>query len=346
MPESFQRAAVIGSGSFGTSLAKLLAYNVDVLIFSRKMEVVNEINNNHRHYNVDLDKRIRASADLEEIVSSCQVLFPVIPSEHFRSVMRALAPHVRPFHIMIHGTKGLDLGSLESKNTQQRLTRHDVLTMSEVIEQETSVIRIGCLSGPNLSNEILHGQPTATLLASPFDEVIKTGQELLSSKQFFVFGSHDLKGAELAGALKNIIALGSGMLAGVGMGKNMQAMLITRGLSEMIYFGKAMGADVKSFLGTAGIGDLIATATSEDSRNYTFGKRLGKGEKLSYITETSEELAEGIRTLKIIYPLMRNYKITAPITQVLYRIVFEDFDILRAIEYLMNFPYWVDVDYL
>ena len=346
MPESFQRAAVIGSGSFGTSLAKLLAYNVDVLIFSRKMEVVHQINHHHRHFDVQLDQRIRATADLEEIVSTCQVLFPVIPSEHFRSVMRALSPYVRPFHIMIHGTKGLDLGGLETKNTLQRLTKLDVLTMSEVIEQETSVIRIGCLSGPNLSNEILHGQPTATLLASPFDEVIKIGQELLSSKQFFVFGSHDLKGAELAGALKNIIALGSGMLSGVGLGKNMQAMLITRGLSEMIYFGKAMGADVKSFLGTAGIGDLIATATSEDSRNYTFGKRLGKGESLTYITETSEELAEGIRTLKIIYPLMRNYKITAPITQALYRIVFEGFDILRAIEYLMNFPYRVDVDYL
>ena len=141
MPESFQRAAVIGSGSFGTSLAKLLAYNVDVLIFSRKMEVVHQINHHHRHFDVQLDQRIRATADLEEIVSTCQVLFPVIPSEHFRSVMRALSPYVRPFHIMIHGTKGLDLGGLETKNTLQRLTKLDVLTMSEVIEQETSVIQ-------------------------------------------------------------------------------------------------------------------------------------------------------------------------------------------------------------
>ncbi|MCB0657990.1 MAG: NAD(P)-dependent glycerol-3-phosphate dehydrogenase [Saprospiraceae bacterium] len=346
MPNSFQKAAVIGAGSFGTSLAKLLAYNADVLIYTRKDDVVQKINQTHNHFGIELSPRIVASSNLEQIAEECQVLFPVIPSEHFRSLMRSLAIYVRPYHIMIHGTKGLDLvGALDVADIT-RLTKQDVYTMSEVIEQETSVVRTGCLSGPNLSNEILHGQPTATLLASPFDEVIQIGQELLSSKQFFVFGSHDLKGAELAGALKNIVALGSGMLAGVGMGKNMQAMLITRGLSEMIYFGKAMGAEVQSFLGTAGIGDLIATATSEDSRNYTFGKRMGQGETLHYISETSEELAEGIRTLKIIYPLMKNYRINAPITQVLYKIVFEDFNIHRAIDFLMNYPYSIDVDYL
>jgi glycerol-3-phosphate dehydrogenase (NAD(P)+) len=207
-------------------------------------------------------------------------------------------------------------------------------------------VRIGCLSGPNLAKEILEGQPTATLIASKFDEVIAVGKNALSSPLFHVFGSHDLLGAELAGALKNVIALGSGLLKGYGLGKNIQAMLITRGLVEMIYFGRAMGSDVKAFLGTAGIGDLIATATSKKSRNYTFGFRLGSGERFAEVSATSDELAEGVRTLQITRHLANYYKLRVPITEMLYRIVFEDFPIQDAMDYLMTFPYNVDVDFL
>ncbi|MBC7885251.1 MAG: glycerol 3-phosphate dehydrogenase, partial [Saprospiraceae bacterium] len=216
----------------------------------------------------------------------------------------------------------------------------------EVIRQESNVIRVGCLSGPNLAKEILSGQPAATVIASDFDEVIKLGQTVLSSKKFFAFGSHDLKAAEIAGAFKNIIALASGILAGMGMGKNMQSLLITRGLREMIYFGNTMGTSGSAYLGMAGIGDLIATATSDDSRNYTFGKRLARGEDFNQIMATSTEVVEGVRTLKIINQLARNEKLNLPIVQLLHKVVYEGFDMQRALDILMNDAYAVDVDFL
>ena len=153
-------------------------------------------------------------------------------------------------------------------------------------------------------------------------------------------------GAELAGALKNIIAIGSGILRGKGLGKNIQAMLITRGLTEMIYFGNAMGATSHAFLGTAGIGDLVATATSKSSRNFTFGHRLGSGERREHIESTMPELAEGVRTLRIAHQLAKYYKLRVPITQMLHSIVFEGFDIDKALNFLITYPYDIDVDFL
>ena len=255
--------------------------------------------------------------------------------------------YLRPYHILIHGTKGFDLHNRTMEDIAVNgITRKQVSTMSEVIMQETVVVRVGCLSGPNLAREILDGQPTATLIASKFDEVITRGKAVLSSSLFHVFGSYDLLGAELAGALKNTIALGSGMLKGYGLGKNIQAMLLTRGLMEMVYFGKAMGSEAEAFFGTAGIGDLIATATSKKSRNYTFGFRIGAGESLDDVMDSSTELAEGVRTLRITRHLARYYKLRVPITEMLYRIVFEEFPIQKAMDYLMTYPYDVDVDVL
>ncbi|MEL6867118.1 MAG: NAD(P)H-dependent glycerol-3-phosphate dehydrogenase [Bacteroidota bacterium] len=338
---------VIGAGSFGTAISNLLAYNVDVLLFSRKKELVYKINQEHRHMGVELSQRIQATNNLQSIAESCDLIFPIVPSVHFRSMIQDLAPYLRPYHMLIHGTKGFDLTSIEqpaSKDTV--IERKNVHTMSEVIVQESVVMRIGCLSGPNLSAEIMAGQPTATVIGSPFSEVIKAGRKVLDSKKFHVFGTHDMLGAELAGAMKNAIAIGSGILGGLGMGKNIQAMLITRGLVEMVYMGKAMGADSKAFIGTAGIGDLIATSTSEHSRNYTFGMRMGRGESLEEITKSMPELAEGVRTIQILRQLSRHYKLHSPIIEMLYSVVFEGFDIMRALNYLMNYPYSIDVDFV
>jgi glycerol-3-phosphate dehydrogenase (NAD(P)+) len=227
-----------------------------------------------------------------------------------------------------------------------KITRGSVRTMSEVIREESVVLRVGCLSGPNLASEIFEGQPTATVIGSKFEEVIETGKKLLSSKQFQVFGTYEILGAELAGALKNIIAIGSGILGGLGMGKNIQALLITRGLMEMIYFGKAFGATPKPFVGTAGIGDLVCTATSMSSRNYTFGFRLGSGEQRDDIIASMPEIAEGVRTLKIAKHLADHLKLHVPITQMLYRAVYEGYEMRQAIDYLMRYPYYVDVDFI
>lgn len=348
MAEKEQSVGVIGTGSFGTAIANLLAHNVDVLMYSRKPEVVEAINQTHRNFEVAMSTRIRATLDIEEVANNCTLIFPVVPSANFRRMMRHLGPFLRPYHILIHGTKGFDVNGVEASPgvVLPALRREHVSTMSEVILQESSVLRVGCLSGPNLSKEIVEGQPTATVIGSKFEEVIDIGKKVLSSSKFHVFGTHDILGAELAGALKNIIAIGSGILRGKNLGKNLQAMLITRGLVEMIYFGKAMGASSHAFLGTAGIGDLVATATSKSSRNFTFGFRMGKGETREAILASMPEVPEGVGTLRIAEQLAAYYKLHVPITQMLYNIVFENYNIDKAIEVLITFPYDVDVDFL
>jgi glycerol-3-phosphate dehydrogenase (NAD(P)+) len=340
---------VIGSGSFGTAVANLLAINTDVLIFSRREQMVESINKEHRHptFNVALSERIRATSDPQEIAESCSLIFPIVTSEGFRPMMQTFSPFLRPYHILIHGTKGFDLKNLTEQELKEgKITRNGVRTMSEVIREESVVVRVGCLSGPNLASEIMAGQPTATVIGSKFDEVVSTGKKVLSSKYFQVFGTYEILGAELAGALKNTIAIGSGILGGLGLGKNLQALLINRGLMEMIYYGKALGSSPKPFVGTAGIGDLICTATSMSSRNYTFGYRLGQGEKTAEILASMPEVAEGVRTLKIAKHLADHLKLHVPITQMLYRAVHEGYDIQQAIEYLMRYPYYVDVDFI
>lgn len=340
---------VIGSGSFGTAVANLLAINTDVLIFSRRDDLVQAINEEHRHpvFNLSLSERIRATSDPQEIAEKCPLIFPIVTSEGFRPMMQTFSPFLRPYHIMIHGTKGFDIKNMTEQELKEgKITRNSVRTMSEVIKEESVVVRIGCLSGPNLASEIMAGQPTATVIGSKFDEVVSLGKKMLSSRHFQVFGTYEILGAELAGALKNIIAIGSGILGGLGYGKNLQALLINRGLMEMIYFGKAFGTSPKPFVGTAGIGDLICTATSMSSRNYTFGYRLGKGESAKDILTSMPEIAEGYRTLKIAKHLADHLKLHVPITQMLYRGVHEEYDMNLAIEYLMRYPYYVDVDFI
>lgn len=338
------KAGVIGAGSFGLAMTKLLALNARVLILVRTESLMESINVNHVLNGVQLPEHVEATMSPTVLSTECQTIFPVIPSENFREMMRNVGPHLRPRHYLIHCTKGFDV--LKPPTTQKGLSRDEIRTMSEVIAEESPVVRIGCLSGPNIAQEIIDGQPTATVIASEFSEVIREGQELLSSKLFFVFGAHDIIGAEIAGALKNIFALGSGFLAGKNMGKNIQSMLITRGLHEIVYLGKAMGAATGSFLGTAGIGDLIATSTSPDSRNYKFGFQLGQGRILDEVRHNFAETAEGVRTLSTAMQLADHYKIRVPITEMLYRIFYENFSFEKALEYLMRYPYARDVDFI
>lgn len=345
-----KKVGVIGAGSFGTAIANLLAKNVEVLLHCRQPNLAKDINEAHFQTNlgVKMAENIVATENIKEIAENCSLIFPIVPSSNFREMMKDLGPHLRPYHILIHGTKGFDVKNISEEALREngKITRDNVCTMSEIMREESVVVRVGCLSGPNLANEISAGQPTATVIASKFSEVINAGKEVLNSRQFQVFGTHELLGAELAGALKNYIAIGSGILAGMGLGKNIQSLLINRGLIEMIYFGEAMGAGPKAFVGTAGIGDLVCTATSENSRNFTFGTRLGKGEAVEHIKKTMPELAEGVRTLNIAKHLADYYNLHVPITQMLYRIVYGGFDARKAIEYLMRYPYYVDVDFL
>ncbi|MEP7267082.1 MAG: NAD(P)H-dependent glycerol-3-phosphate dehydrogenase [Saprospiraceae bacterium] len=341
------RVSVIGAGSFGIAIAKLLSANVEVLIGCRSIETMRKINVDHSMFNTPLSPTIRATTSLSEVINFSNLIFPIVPSNDFTQLIVQASEQLTPAHILIHGTKGFVLnGITEQEINQKGLKREQVLTMSELIRKHTSVLRIGCLSGPNLAKEILDQQPTATVIASEFDEVIELGMQVLSSKKFYVFGSNDLKGAQIAGTLKNIIAIGSGILDGIGMGKNIQAILITRGLSEIIHFGQKLGANSAAFLGTAGIGDLIATATSSDSRNFQFGKRIGEGEDVKYILSSSDELAEGVRTLNIVYHILESYKMRSPIIEILYKVVFEKMNIREGIDLLMRYPIKKDVDFI
>ncbi|WKN41412.1 NAD(P)H-dependent glycerol-3-phosphate dehydrogenase [Tunicatimonas pelagia] len=335
MPQN-SPVGVIGAGSFGTVVANLLAENSDVLLYARRPEVVAQINQERQSAGYALHPRVRATNDAESTLSECSVLFPIVASSGFRETMRSLSAFLRPYHIVIHGTKGLD--ALPSSASSAPITRKQIKTMSEVIREETVAVRIGCLAGPNLAHELGEGQPGATVVASRFDEVIQTGQRLLRNDLFQVYGSDDLIGIELCGILKNIIAIASGALSGLSLGENARALLVSRGLLEMITIGKALGGNTEAFMGVAGVGDLVATCSSTHSRNYTVGYRLAQGETLGEVVRDMEEVAEGVNTTRIVKQLADYHQIPAPITRMLYRMLFEDLPAQRALQGLMKIP--------
>jgi len=334
---------VIGSGSFGTVMANLLAQNNQVILYTRDDKVLEKINTKHRHLKRIIHDNVRASNQLKEIGEQCKLIFPSIPSATFRDMMKNLSPFLNPDHILIHTTKGLDVGDSKEIN---KIDKKRIKTMSEVIAEESVVIRIGCLAGPNLASEIADGQPAATVIASKFDEVIQEGRNALRSRMFQVYSSHDITGAELSGSLKNTIAIASGMLSGLGFGENAKAYLITKGWGEMIRIGTTLGSDMKAFMGLAGIGDLIATCSSRLSRNFTVGYGIAKGKSLEQVLAGMSEVAEGVNTVKITHFLARNYKIRTPIIDILYQILFEHLNVEKGLDYLMKYPFSIDVDFL
>ncbi len=346
--EGKQIVGVIGAGSFGTALSNIIAENLPVLLYARRETVVEHLSETREYKGVEIHPNIRITNELEELVSTCELIFPVVPSENFRDMMRDIAPFLRPYHKLIHATKGLDVDIPAGETLQSiySLPRENVRTMSEVITSESVVRRVGCVAGPNLAAEIMEQQPAATVVASRFEEVIREGSAALRIPRFRVHGNHDLFGIELAGVLKNIMAIASGILEGLAYGENTRALLITRGLAEIIRLGTGLGADTKAFLGLAGIGDMVATCYSPLSRNYTLGYRLAKGENLDSIIDSMEEVAEGVKTICVARALAMQYKIPAPITQALYRILFENMDIQRGMTLLMEYPFREDVEFL
>ena len=344
-----QPIAVIGAGSFGTAVANLLAENGKVLFYSRRQEAVDMINKERVNNGQQIHNNIIATNDLQEITESCYLMFPSVSSDAFRNMMRTMAPLLRPYHMMIHCTKGFDIKLEPGKSILDKdivLQPSDIYTMSKVILEETCVKRVGCMSGPNLAREIANKQPAATVIASKFDEVIKEGESAIRSKRLQVYGNHDIYAVELAGVLKNSMALAAGALGGLGYGQNAMAFLITRGIGEIIRLATAMGADKQAFLGLAGIGDLVATCTSPLSRNYTVGARLAKGESLEYILATSTEVAEGIKTVSISKKLADSTGVKTPIIQNIYKALFDGLDVAEALGYLMEYRFGYDADYI
>lgn len=346
---SDEKVGVVGAGSFGTAIANILAENVaEVLLYVRTKEKAQQISKERISSGQKLAENIKIVEELKLVAQECEVIFPMVPSANFREMVLELSPFLKPYHVLIHGTKGFDLHiSKKEKITKENpLTRNHVKTISEVITEETSVLRVGCLAGPNLARELDARKPAATVVASHFDEVIEIGKKLLKNDRFMIYGSSDLIGIELCGILKNIIAVGSGAIDGMDLGQNAKALFISRGLVEMVYIGKALGGNAQAFLGLAGVGDLIATCTSNLSRNFSVGQRLAKGETLEQVLASSEEVAEGIETIKIVNELAESYSVRCPITQTLYKILHQNMTIQDALTYLMSFPFRAEIDFL
>jgi glycerol-3-phosphate dehydrogenase (NAD(P)+) len=343
-----QPIGVIGAGNFGSTVANLLARQRKVLLYARDEKVVKRILETRENRGHAMSKNITPTNDLKYLAEQCEIIFPIVPSAHFRSMMKKLSPYLHPYHILIHGTKGLDITLPKGQTIESvtKLNRDQVKTMSEVIREESVVVRVGCLAGPNLSKELEAGQPGATVIASPFNEVLSIGKRLLRNDRFRVYGNNELIGVEFAGVLKNIIAIASGALSGMGYGENARGLLISRGVVEIIHLGRALGGNTKAFLGVAGIGDLVATSNSTFSRNFQVGHKLAQGMSLKEILGSMDEVAEGINTVRIMKKCADYYKVRAPITSTIYQVLFEDLTVKEALNYLMRYPLNVDIDFL
>jgi glycerol-3-phosphate dehydrogenase (NAD(P)+) len=299
------RMAVVGAGSWGTTVASLAAANTPTTLWARRSEVVDSINT--RHINPDyisavgLSPELQASGSLADTVSNADVVVMAVPSQGFRQVLTEAAPHIRPWVPIVSLSKGLEAGTM--------------MRMSQVANDVLPDHPVAVLTGPNLASEISVGQPAASVVAID-DEVIATAlQELFSTPTFRVYTNADVVGCEIAGVVKNVIAIASGIAMGMGFGDNTRASLLTRGLAEMTRLAVALGGKSESLSGLAGMGDLIATCSSTSSRNTSVGIRLGHGEALADIVASTSMVAEGVKSSATVLQLARQHGVDMPITE-------------------------------
>ena len=297
--------AVIGAGSWGTTVASVVAQNQPTMLWARRDELAKQINTHHQ--NVDylggsvLTESLSCSANLQDVVRNASVVMMAVPSNGFREVLIEVAKYISPSAPIVSLTKGLE--------------RETLMRMSEVIAKVLPRHSVAVLTGPNLAHEILAGQPAATVIACADDEVAKQIQILLTRPTLRVYTNPDVLGCEIGGVVKNVIAIASGIVEGMGFGDNSKATLITRGLAEMSRLGVVLGANPSTFTGLAGIGDVIATCASAQSRNNAVGVRLGRGESIDSITGSMKMVAEGVKSSLSVSQLAQRYKVDMPITQ-------------------------------
>ncbi|MDH4171363.1 MAG: NAD(P)H-dependent glycerol-3-phosphate dehydrogenase [Acidimicrobiia bacterium] len=297
--------AVIGAGSWGTTVAHLAAHNMPTTVWARRQEVADDINTNHLNsrYLPDrpLHPDLRASTDLAATVAAADLLVMGVPSHGFRATLEELGPHLRPWVPVISLAKGLEQGSR--------------LRMTQVVDEVLPGHPAGVLTGPNLAKEILDGHAAAAVVAMTDQNVAERLQEVFATDVFRVYTNHDVIGCEIAGALKNVIALASGMADGLGTGDNTRAAVITRGLTELTRLGVAMGGEQSTFAGLAGMGDLLATCISRQSRNRHVGEELGKGKTIEQIIEEMNQVAEGVKTARVVMDLAAELGVETPIAE-------------------------------
>ena len=299
------RVAVLGAGSWGTTVAALAARNTPTVVWSRRADLAAQINDGHRNLDYladyELPHELRATADLEEAVTGCDVLVMGVPSHSFRSTLEAVGPHLRPWVPVLSLTKGLEQG-----------TR---LRMSEIVTEVLPGHPVGVLTGPNLAREVLAGHAAATVMAMDDLNVAIALADLFRAPLFRVYTNEDVVGCELGGVLKNVIAIAAGMADGLGAGDNTRAAVITRGLAEISRLGMALGGEALTFSGLAGMGDLVATCISPQSRNRHVGERLGRGETIDEIIAAMNMVAEGVKTSKVVWELAEELEVDMPIAE-------------------------------
>jgi glycerol-3-phosphate dehydrogenase (NAD(P)+) len=309
------KVAVIGAGSWGTAVAGIAAQNSDTTLWARRPELARAID--EQHENADylpglvLPEQLRATAALADACAGADVVVMGVPSHGFRDVLGTAAPSIDRGAAVISLAKGIEQGTLA------RMTE----VIADVLDGHPPA-RIGVLSGPNLAKEIVQGQPAATVVAVPDHELAEELQSVFMTPTFRVYTNPDVVGCEIAGALKNVIAIGVGIAHGLGYGDNAKAALITRGLAELARLGVAMGGDPLTFAGLAGMGDLIATCNSPQSRNRTVGVELGKGRTLDEVVAEMKMVAEGVKSTAAVNELGIRWSVELPVADFVGRVLY------------------------
>jgi glycerol-3-phosphate dehydrogenase (NAD(P)+) len=307
------RVAVIGGGSWGTTVAHLCAKNAPTTLWARREDVAAEVRDKHTNSaylaGYELTPTLHATSSLEEAVCNADLLVMGVPSHGMRETAKELAPCLRPWVPIVSLSKGLEQGT------------H--LRMTEVLEEELPGHPCGVLTGPNLAKEILAGGAAASVVSMADDTIAEALQDIFASDLFRVYTNPDVIGCEVAGALKNVMAIASGMADGLGTGDNTRAAVITRGLAELTRLGCAMGGLQHTFAGLAGMGDLIATCISPQSRNRYVGEQLGKGRTTQEIVDEMSMVAEGVKTSKVVMELAGEHGVDMPIAASVYAVVHE-----------------------
>jgi glycerol-3-phosphate dehydrogenase (NAD(P)+) len=321
------RIAVLGAGSWGTTLADLLARKGhDVTLWAYEPEVVAAINRAHENPvflpGAALAPSLRAIGDAREAVRDVPVILSAAPSHAVRSVIRAIQGAVSDGTLVVSATKGIENETLA--------------LMSEIVTELLPEARFAALSGPSFAQEVYAGQPTAVVAAAERADTAQETQEIFATRRFRVYSNRDVVGVELAGALKNVIAVAAGMLEGLGLGHNPRAALITRGLAEITRLGIAMHADPMTFAGLAGMGDLILTTTGSLSRNRALGLAIARGESLADYTAHHRTVAEGAYTSRAAAALAQKHGIEMPVTEKVCRILFDGKSATESMEELME----------
>jgi glycerol-3-phosphate dehydrogenase (NAD(P)+) len=324
-----KRAAVLVAGSWGTALATVLADNgCDVTIWTRRAEQADEINRHHTNSgylpNVVLNERIRAATDMGEALEGAGIVVFAATSASVREVARKASGAIPREAWIVHAVKGFERDTLKRIST---------IISEETGRPETS---IAVLSGPSHAEEVVRRCPTTVVAASRLKEAAEAVQDYFMNAYFRVYTNPDVIGVEVAGAIKNIIALGAGLSDGLGYGDNAKAALITRGLAEIGRLGQAMGAQLLTFAGLAGVGDLVVTCTSRHSRNWRAGSMLAQGMGVDEVLASMGMAVEGIGTTRAAYALSRRYGVPMPITEQLHAVLFEGKPPKAAAEALMG----------